>query len=149
MGRMEIITRTERRRRYSDADRTRILAEADEPGATVRSVAQKYDIAESLIYGWRSARRLKASADSEPMDFVSYGEVAAVPDPFLPPANMPPSAPVCADRSPLPPENVRPHPGNHPGAIEVSLPSGVHFRVDAYVNEKALARVLRCLEVAT
>lgn len=35
MGRMEIIARTERRRRYSPSERTAVLVEADEPGVTV------------------------------------------------------------------------------------------------------------------
>ena len=35
MGRMEVITRVERRRRYSDEERAAVLAQCEEPGATV------------------------------------------------------------------------------------------------------------------
>jgi hypothetical protein len=44
---------------------------------------------------------------------------------------------------PAPEELIRPHPGARPGAIDIDLPSGVRLSVDSYVNEKALARVLR------
>ena len=55
--RVEIIGRTERRREFSDAEKAAILAEADADGVSVRQVAERHDIAESLIYNWRSARR--------------------------------------------------------------------------------------------
>jgi transposase len=42
-------------------------------------------------------------------------------------------------------ELVRPHPGARPGAIDIELRNGVRLAVDSYVNEKALARVLRTL----
>jgi transposase len=32
------------------------------------------------------------------------------------------------------------------GGIEIDLPSGVRLRVDSFVNEKALSRVLRALK---
>lgn len=38
MGRMEIITRTERRRTYSEAEKAAMVAEAPVPGVTVREV---------------------------------------------------------------------------------------------------------------
>lgn len=57
MGWIEVITRTERRRRYSPAERHAIMQEADAPDVTVREVAKRHDIAESLIYSWRTARR--------------------------------------------------------------------------------------------
>ncbi|SMC34059.1 hypothetical protein [Novosphingobium sp. B1] len=44
---------------------------------------------------------------------------------------------------PAPEDLIRPHPGARPGAIDIDLTSGVRLSVDSYVNEKALARVLR------
>ncbi|MFD2577630.1 transposase [Novosphingobium colocasiae] len=49
---MEIIARTERRRKFSDAEKAAILAEADADGVSVRQVAERHGIAESLIYNW-------------------------------------------------------------------------------------------------
>ncbi|WP_421757473.1 transposase [Croceibacterium ferulae] len=42
---------------------------------TVRSVARRLGIAESLIYNWRSAQRRAERISSEPLQFVSYGVV--------------------------------------------------------------------------
>lgn len=42
-------------------------------------------------------------------------------------------------------ELIRPGPGLRPGGIDIDLPGGVRLSVDTYVNEKALARVLRVL----
>ena len=42
-------------------------------------------------------------------------------------------------------ELTRPHPGARPGGIDIYLPTGVRLSIDSYVNEKALARVLRVL----
>ena len=49
MGRMEVITRTERRRAYSEAEKAAVVAEASLPDVTVREVSQRLGIAESLI----------------------------------------------------------------------------------------------------
>ncbi|MFT3975738.1 MAG: transposase [Sphingomonas bacterium] len=57
MNRIEVITRTERRRKYSDAaEQDAILREADAPDVTVREVTKRHEISESLIYSWRATR---------------------------------------------------------------------------------------------
>jgi len=140
--RVEIIARTERRRKYSDAEKAAILAEADKDGVSVRQVAERHEIAESLIYNWRSARRQAAAIASEPLEFIPYGAIITTEPVAMPEVSEPKRAqtPVSA---PMPEELVRPHPGSRPGAIDIDLPSGVRLSVDSYVNEKALARVLR------
>ena len=45
---LEIISGVERRRRWSDADKLRIVAEADEPGARVAEVARRHEISRSI-----------------------------------------------------------------------------------------------------
>lgn len=145
MGRIEVITRTERRRKYSPVERDAIIREADAPDVTVREVAKRHDIAESLIYSWRTARRQAEKIASEPLTFISYGTVPQVavatvtPAPPLARSDPAPVIPTMAE------ELTRPHPGARPGEIGIDLPSGVRLSVDSYVNEKALARVLRTL----
>jgi transposase-like protein len=161
MSRMEIITRTERRRRWSIEERERILAECKAPGATVRSVAQHNNIAESMIYSWRSAKRSAVAEATEPLAFIPYGQIVSnngsTPLSDLPPKNgaalpqsiqerepmpvQPPPQPCAQDKHDL----VPPHPGNRPGTIDILLGSGMALSVDAFVNEKALARVLKAL----
>ncbi len=56
-ARLEIITRTERRRRYSDAEKVRIVSECVAAGASVAKVAARYEVSPSLLYSWRSQVR--------------------------------------------------------------------------------------------
>jgi transposase-like protein len=148
------IIRTERRRRYSDAEKAALLAEVDRGGCTVAEVARRHGMAESLLYNWRSHRRARASVASEPLQFISYGEVTDavvdVPATTTPPAVVSAPAPPVARRvrneRPSTDELIRPHPGSRPGSIDIELATGVRLSVDSYVNEKALARVLRALQ---
>jgi transposase len=62
MGRMTLITGGERRRRWCNEERARILAAIDEPGAVVAEVARRADVCTSLVYKWRREARAAASA---------------------------------------------------------------------------------------
>jgi transposase len=55
MPQMTLLTGPERRRRWHEEDRCRILAAAFSPGAVVADVARRFDVATSLIYKWRRA----------------------------------------------------------------------------------------------
>lgn len=57
-----MITGVERRRRWSEEDRSRILAAISEPGAVVADVARREDICTSLVYKRRRAARREESA---------------------------------------------------------------------------------------
>ena len=61
MGRMTLITGGERRRRWGDEERARILAAIEDPGAVVADVARRADICTSLVYKWRREARSAAS----------------------------------------------------------------------------------------
>lgn len=154
MGRMEVITRVERRRRYSDEERAAVLAQCDEPGTTVVGVSRRLGISASLIHGWRKTRREAERIASAPLQFIPYGVVAdaAPPEPVVALAPAPverKSAAPAREATPSLDELVRPHPGSRPGGIDIDLPTGVRLLVDSYVNEKALARVLRALREAS
>ena len=60
MSRMTLITGNERRRRWSDEERARILAEIAEPGTVVADVARRADVCTSLVYRWRREARKAA-----------------------------------------------------------------------------------------
>ncbi|WP_115353333.1 IS3 family transposase [Roseomonas gilardii] len=51
--RVEIITGRERRRRYSAAEKVRLVEETAQPGMTVSAVARLHGISPSLLFGWR------------------------------------------------------------------------------------------------
>ena len=54
---LEIISGVERRRRWSAADKLRIVAEADEAGAKVAEVARRHEISRSILWAWRKQAR--------------------------------------------------------------------------------------------
>jgi transposase len=132
MDRVEVITRVERRRKWTDAEKATVLAETDAPGTNVAAVARKHGIARSVVYNWRSARRAQAIAaipGAGPVDFIPIGVVGED-------QGVTPSEPVST-----------PTPSADPGGmIEVELANGARLRVDGQVNERALCRVLRALK---
>jgi transposase len=50
---MTIMAGPERRRRWSEDERLRILTEAFAPGACVAEIARRHDVSRALIYLWR------------------------------------------------------------------------------------------------
>ena len=53
MDRVEIITSVERRRRWSAAEKDRLVAAMEKPGAVVTDIARREGVAASLLYHWR------------------------------------------------------------------------------------------------
>ena len=51
--RIEVITGTARRRRWSTEQKLRIMEESFEPGETVSSVARRHGVAPNLLFRWR------------------------------------------------------------------------------------------------
>jgi len=84
MGRMTLITGEERRRRWSDEERARILAAIDEPGAVVAEVARRADVCTSLVYKWRREARRAVS---------SSGFARVIVDDMRSPSSLPTSTP--------------------------------------------------------
>ena len=67
---IEIISGVERRRRWSVADKLRIVAEADEPGATVAEVARRHEVSRSILWTWRKQARAGSLTTSDPLNFL-------------------------------------------------------------------------------
>jgi transposase len=80
---MTLITGVERRRRWRDEDRVRILAAIEEPGAVVAEVARREDVCTSLVYKWRRAAQRNGSIDACGFSPV----VIETPPPQSPPLN--------------------------------------------------------------
>ncbi|HTO62304.1 MAG TPA: transposase [Bradyrhizobium sp.] len=134
MDRVEVITRVERRRKWTDAEKAAVLAETDTPGTNVAAVARKHGIARSVVYNWRSARRAQAIAaipGTGSVEFIPIGVIGADQGVMLPESVSAPAPTPSAD---------------HGGMIEVELANGARLRVDGQVNERALCRVLRALK---
>src|SRR5215469_6401068 len=60
MPQLTVFTGPERRRRWSEEDRRRIVLAAFSPGAVVTQVARQFDVSTALIYKWRQEARQRA-----------------------------------------------------------------------------------------
>jgi transposase len=126
-GTVEIITGRERRRRWSVADKLRILAECDAPGVQVAEVAARHGIYRSLVFQWRRQAR--------------DGLLVAKPTPEFMPVRV---ADVDRQDEMLPEPEPTP-PSRKAAAIEIELPDGIRVRVGDEVGLVALRRVLAAL----
>src|SRR5260221_11052473 len=60
--RIELITGTGRRRRWSDDDKVRIVVESLRPGANVSEVARRHGLSPQQLFGWRREARAREPA---------------------------------------------------------------------------------------
>lgn len=118
---MEVLAASPHRRRWSESEKQRLVAETFEPGLSVSLVARRRGVDPSLLFRWR--RRLVGPADPLPV-FAPVEVAHREPDP------SPAVVPVTAAG----------------GLIEIELTGGHRLRVDRHVDADALRRVLGVLE---
>jgi transposase len=119
---MEIITGVERRRRWRLEEKLRIVAEAEQPGASFAEVARRHEVSRGLLWNWRQQVR-RGELVPEPIPTFVPVQIAADP-PIALPAPLPSKAPTEAAR------------------IEIELPDGTCVRVGSGVGLAALRRVM-------
>ena len=105
------------RRRWSDAEKRRIVAESYQPGVSVSVVARRNDVNANLVFTWRRQFREQAGG--------SGGLVPVVVEP--PPLDAAAGDALAA------------------GRMEIALADGSRVIVDREVDGSALARVLAVL----
>lgn len=120
--RVEVLTGPGRRRKWSEDDKARIVAETLRSGTVVADVARRWQVTSQQVFTWRREMRRAAVA---PLGFV----------PIV--AEMPVSAP----------ETVLPSPPPSPPSIEVEL-AGAVLRVAPGTDAELLTTVLRALRVS-
>ncbi len=120
--RLEVITGTGRRRRWSVDDKARIIAETLAPGAVTSEIARRYRISPQQIFGWRREARRRA------------GDGAPGAACF---------APVMLDASAL-----REPPTGGAAVIEIVI-GGMIVRVPLGVDGAMLARVVQAVKAAS
>jgi transposase len=130
----EILNGVERRRRWSEDEKARIIEESFTAGAKVSDVARKHGVSRGLIFAWRKEARVDGLA------------IPAVPRliPVQLAASPPLPSRVLPALAPTPPPPVR-FAGRKAGMIEIDLGGGKRVRVDANVDADALGRVLDVL----
>ena len=126
---MEIITGVERRRRWRDEEKLRILAELDEPGARFNDVARRHDVSRGLLWQWRDAQR-RGKLVAEAPGFVPLRIISELPA-------------LEAQGSAAPTSTA--HESDADSRIEIVLPDGTAVRVAEGISAAVLRRVLAAL----
>ena len=114
---IEVITSVERRRRWSRADKERIVASAMEPGAVASEVARAAGIEPSQLFRWRQ----------------QLCERTQAPATFNPVAVTPESGAVSAP------------PAERAGIIEIELATGGRMRITGPVDARTVAALMKAL----
>jgi transposase len=120
-----------RRRRWTKAQKRRLVAESLQPGASVSLVARRHDVNANLLFTWRRQVRRGTLGEELP---VATGDESL---PLIP-------IEVTATAETRPPQRL-PARDDRAGIIEIALPSGERLRVDAGVDEPTLRRVLTAI----
>src|SRR5882757_8719307 len=121
MNTVEVITRVERRRRWSREEKQRVVAESARPDRTVSQVARAHGVAANLLFTWR--RQFLAAAiagDDTSASFIPVRLTEEVPG--LPETGT--GLPVAG------------------GRLEIRLPSGIVVSVIGEVAGESLRQVL-------
>jgi transposase len=121
---IEILTSAERRRRWTNEDKRRLVLETLAPGGSVASVARGRGVSASLLYAWR--REVLTGALVE----------ARAPAIGFVPVEI---APAVADE-----DAIGTTVGS--GQIEIVLGNGRRLRVAATIGTEALMRLVTALE---
>ncbi|HTV80357.1 MAG TPA: transposase [Acetobacteraceae bacterium] len=136
-----MITRSERRRRWTAEQKRDIAAESLQPGTSPVMVARKYGISSGLLYTWRQqllCGALAAAAVTRP----HFVRVDVVAEPSAPATSAAPELGPARSVVRLPARRS----AASGGRIEIVLRRGTTVRVDARVDEAALRRVLAALQ---
>lgn len=125
MDRIEVITSVERRRRWSAADKARLVAALGEPGASASEIARDAGVDVSLLYRWRR----QFAGERETPAFVP---VRVTPEPesvapmMIAPIREPPAPPA-------------------PASIVIAIGTQVRVTVEGAPDASTLTRVIGAL----
>lgn len=81
MGQITVFSGPERRRRWTDEQRLKILSEAFAPGACVSAVARRHEVSTGQLYTWRSRLMVAAAPPSgDEDDAPGFAQAVVVED---------------------------------------------------------------------
>jgi transposase len=113
---VEVITSVQRRRRWSRAEKERLVAAAMEPGAVASEVARAAGIHTSQLFRWRQQLCLPSAAPP-------FSPVAVLPEPE---AASPPPSPTA-------------------GVVEIEFATGGRMRLTGPVDPSTVSALIRAL----
>jgi transposase-like protein len=120
-----------RRRRFSEDEKRHFLGLANQPGSSLSDVAQRYDLALSLRFGWR--KELEG-----PAPFAGFAPVTVTDDDG--------SSTPSVDLNGVQPA---PAPQEPTGGMEIALKDGKRVRIEAGANPEEVRRLVSLLEGAS
>ena len=147
------------RRSWPLEEKRRIVDEAFRPGMSVAEVARRHGLNSNQVFNWRKvcgtrpAAELSEASSSVPLaqtdaapggapdGFLSIGVIAEPKDEGAVP-RLNPSTVLVGQAPQDRGADARPAMDERPGMVEIDLPCGTRLRVDAFVNERTLRRVL-------
>ncbi len=144
------------RRSWSRAEKRRIVTEAFRPGASAADVARSYGLNANQLFNWRRALAAPAKGRGGSAAKASTTALAASTAGLLPVGIIVAASddgqalagePV-SDLTPLDQGAARFSRGECAGLIELDLVCGTRLRVDAFVDEGALRRVLSAVKAS-
>ncbi|MCK7616162.1 IS66-like element accessory protein TnpA [Roseibium sediminicola] len=138
---IEVITSVERRRRWSQEDKERLVAACLEPGASVSEVARAAGCHVSQLFRWR--KQLCTISDGRTA--TDHGAFAPTSSPEFVPVTISDagSLPVPGQSpDPAPPQRAR----RKPSIVTIELGRGKRVRVDSDIDTETLGRILDLLE---
>ena len=139
-SRIELITRGERRRRWTIEQKQTIAAQSLAPGASPTEVARQYGISSGQLYTWRHAL-LAAQPEAATHITGRFARVELKATRTLERVSQ-----ESALEAPSPVPQLLSSPTAQPsGRIEIVLADGTAVRMDTQVDELALRRVLAVL----
>jgi transposase len=118
---VEVITSVQRRRRWSRAEKERIVAAALEPGAVASEVAREARIHTSQLFRWRQELCKRSPAPA------AFNSVVIAPEPGM---------------VALPAPTPRPE---QPGTVEIEFAAGNRMRITGSVDASTVAALIRVL----
>jgi transposase len=124
MNRIEVITSVERRRRWSAADKARLVAALGERGASASEIARNAGVDVSLLYRWRR----QFADEKETPAFVAV-RVTAEPEsiaPMIAPIREPPAP-------------------SAPASIVIAIGKQVRVTVEGAPDASTLTRIIGAL----
>jgi transposase len=121
------IFRGQARRRWSEADKRRLVAETIGPGATVHGVARRHGVSPSQLFAWRKLYRAGPGLERSVPALPSVPGFAAV-------EIAPTTPPSVGDVVPAP-----------SGLIEIELAGGDRVRISGAPDPGVVSAALRAL----
>ena len=116
------VFRGQARRRWSEEDKRRLVAETLGPGETVHGVARRRGVSASQLFAWRKRYRPEIGRPVPASRVPGFAAVAIAPPPV----------PIASDVTPA-------------GLIEIELPDGGRVRIAGPADPAVVAAALRAL----